>query len=129
MIKTLVEGTYFLNKDEPAFLLREENLLAPDFHNYHRYQLITVIRNDEPVVCKIDLGLSEKFKADLFNILGGGRHPNGKYWAEETVGRLQDMADYMRNVSIDYGDIKLPKLIDSYANLCEERRKRRKYGN
>ncbi len=129
LIKTLTEGTFFLLKDEKALSLAEVNLMTPDYSGIHRYQVIVVIRDDRPVQCKIDLGLAKKFKADQFRLVGGGKDDSGKYWAEETVASLQNMADYMRNVPIDYGDIKLPKLLDSYANLCEERRKRRKYGN
>ena len=93
---TIIPGTNHIDKDEPCWGLYEINLKTPDQHDRHRYQVIWVIRNDKPAEFRIDLGNVDKFKnADQF-IIPGGIQDNGKLYIEETVGRLQDMANKMR---------------------------------
>ena len=68
---SLEATTIAIRLDEPALSLWEGNLLTPDFREWHRYQIIRVIRRDRPANCKVDLGAREKFTANGFYIPGG----------------------------------------------------------
>lgn len=93
----LETATLTVRLDEPAFLLQELNLPAPDFKSKRRYQIIKVVRQDKLVEWRRDLGLAGGFAARQFNILGGyvdEQTGRGQTW--ETVGSLMEMADQMR---------------------------------
>ncbi len=56
-----------------------------------------VIRQDKPAEYRIDLGLASKFKGvDQLRIPGGVIDETGQIFIEETVGRLKDIANKMR---------------------------------
>lgn len=99
----LVGGTTYILADEPCLNLAEVNLIAPKNDgtsdtDWYRFQIILVVRDDKPTEYRERLGLAKDFKASGINIIGGGRDGiTGKLWSEETVGRLRDMAEEMRN--------------------------------
>lgn len=92
----LLYGTHWVSEDEPCLGLYEMNLQSPGSRGFHRYQVVYVMRGDEPAEYRRDLGLSKDIKADEFRLLGGDRDPNGKFWIEETVGRLRQIADLLK---------------------------------
>ena len=102
---TLESVTVTVRLDEPAFSLREENRLSPDFKSMRRYQVIRVVRGDRLVSWIRDLGEASEFDALQFAIPGGtvdeetgiGRHFDEGYADKiHTVGKLMEMADKMR---------------------------------
>ena len=54
--QTLEIVTTAVNRDEPAFSLREINESTPDFKERHRYQIIRVVRGDSLATYRRDLG-------------------------------------------------------------------------
>ena len=94
----LVLGATDISDDDPCLGLYELNFKSPDQRSRHRYQIIMVIRNgDKPAEYRIDLGLASKFKGvDQFRIPGGVIDETGQIFIEETVGRLKDIANKMR---------------------------------
>ncbi len=95
----LLYGTTWIGEDEPCMGLFEINLQSPGSRGFHRYQILKVIRNDEVVEYREDMGLAKKWKGkDQLRILGGVKE-NGKFYIEETVGRLRLMADQLRGNS------------------------------
>jgi len=112
-------GTTFVTDDEPCLNLKEVNQRTPDSKGIHRYQVITVIRQDRPVEYRLDLGPAKKFKAHEFNIPGGAvNETTGKIYVEETIGRLRDLADHLRSEPprISQGH----NLLTGYANHLEK---------
>jgi len=92
----LLHGTTYVTEDEPCLGLYEMNLQSPGSRGFHRYQIIQVIRNDEVVEHRWDMGLAKKFKGkDQLRILGGAK-VDGKIYIEETVGTLRDIANHLR---------------------------------
>ena len=91
----LLYGTSFVTEDEPCFNLSEVNLVAPDYSGWHRYQIIVVMRGGNLTEYRWDMGLSENFRADQLNVIGGVID-KGKIYIEETVGSLREHADQMR---------------------------------
>ncbi len=91
----LLYGTTFIEESEPCMGLYEINLMAPDNKAFHRYQIINVMREDRPAEYREDMGLAKNCKADQLRILGGVTI-EGKFYIEETVGRLRLMADQLR---------------------------------
>jgi len=92
----LVEGTFAIRPNEPAWSLREANLPTPDFHGRHRYQIVSVVRNDKLVEWRGDLGPEENFAARQFQILGGYVDERGRGHVFHSVAELQEMAAEMR---------------------------------
>lgn len=94
----IYKGTHYVDPDEPCLGLYELNFKSPDQRSRHRYQIIVVMRGDEPAEYRKDLGLAEKWQGvDQFRIPGGVYDPtDGKFYIEETVGRLMDFAEKMR---------------------------------
>ena len=90
----LFYGTNFVLENEPCLGLAELSL--PALEGSHRYQVITVIRDDKEVEFRQDLGLSEKFKVDQFIIPGGVREGKGGVIVH-TVGELRNIADQLRD--------------------------------
>lgn len=72
------------------------NLKAPDHKSRRRYQLITVVRDDKPAEFKLDMGLSRKYKADQFQILGGA-WIGQRFEIMHTVAEMRGMAESIRN--------------------------------
>ena len=71
---------------------------SPGAKGFHRYQIITVVRNDELVEWHHDMGPATKFKGiDQFRIPGGVRDERTRrIYIEHTVGELQDIANQLR---------------------------------
>ena len=86
-------ATELININEPAFRLREMNLQTPDGLGWHRYQIISVVRDDRLAEYQEDLGPRADFLADEFEIPGGIWDPiTGKGEILHTVGELQAYA-------------------------------------
>lgn len=124
----LLIGTNTVFTNEPCYLLVESNEVAPDYKGWHRYQTLTVIRNDRKVEFRRSLGPVEQFKVPVFQIIGGATdYDNGRIYIEETVGSLIEMANYIRE-----GPFTQPEppptrdLIGAYYDQPEIRRKARK---
>ena len=91
----IYRGTHYIREDEPCLNLAEVNLLAPDGKGRFRYEIIVVIRDDEPAEYRRKMGKASDFTASEVNIIGGVIDGN-KIYAEETVGSLRDIAFTLR---------------------------------
>lgn len=124
----LLFGTHYVQPDEPCFSLHEVNEPRPDSKGVHRYQTIVVMRGDQRVYYKRDLGPASAFTAIEFYIPGGVRHPEtGRIEIWETVGRLMWIADDER--AGVYGRPDPPQgidLIGGYYDSFDKRARRRK---
>lgn len=93
----ILYGTIWIWEDEPCLGLYELNLQSPGSRGFHRYQIIRVIRDDKEAEYREDLGLASNWVGtDQFRIPGGA-YENGKFYIEETVGSLRDIANYLRS--------------------------------
>jgi len=118
----IIIGTNTVTMDEPCYGLHEVHKQSPGSRGFHRYQCIQVIRNDQVVELIIDMGDARDFKADnQFFLPGGYQQKNGKYLIAETVGRLRDIADYLRNRPAL--ELKMPthNLMEGYYEHCRRR--------
>ena len=108
----IIVGATSLSPDEPCFGLCEMNLQAPDNKGFRRYQIIYVVRNDRVAEFRRDLGPAGDFKADQFRIPGGIIDPvTKKIYTEETVGRLTEIAEQLRERVTDWKGITEQDLI------------------
>jgi hypothetical protein len=101
-------GTHYVSEDEACLGLCEVNLLGPGGKGRFRYEIITVIRDDEPAEYRKKLGRAKDFKADQINIIGGVID-NNKIYAEETVGSLRTYAHILREKPT-FNKAELPEL-------------------
>ena len=98
-------GTHYVREDEPCLSLTEVNLLGPGGKGRFRYEILIVMRDDEPTEYRKKLGKAKDFKADQINIIGGVKDKN-KYYIEETVGSLRELAWILREYpSFDKNDL------------------------
>lgn len=93
----VILATNAVTMDEPCLLLTEQNLQGPGSRGWRRYQIILVMRGDNPAEFRRDLGTAEAFAVQQFRIPGGARDEvSGRFYVEHTVGELVDIADYIR---------------------------------
>lgn len=125
-MKGLIVATNAVRMDEPAWSLSELNLPTPDSRGVHRYQIIKVLRGEPPPVeFRRDLGNAKKFKGREIVFIGGGVDPEtGRYWSEETVGSLYDMAERWRAGYHEQPEMPRPAdLIGMYHDQPDKRRR------
>lgn len=79
--------TLAIHQDEKCAVLRELNLVRPPTFQWHRWQIVTVIRNDQLAEWWDDLGLAENFTAPEIEIPSLGEH---------SVAELRDIAEGYR---------------------------------
>jgi len=126
----LTIGTHFVSMDEPCLGVAELHLQSPGNKGFHRYQIITVMRNDKAVEMRRDLGSVKKFKkAHQIRIPGGAKdEKTGKFYIEHTVGELVEMAEQLRNNPFPVEE--LPSigdgLIQGYYDTMEQKRNKAK---
>jgi len=92
----ILYGTTYIEEDEPCILLVEMHLQSPDSRGFHRYQIIHVMRHGKPAEYREDMGLAKNFKGVDQLRIPGGVEEGGRYEVVETVGRLRDIANYLR---------------------------------
>lgn len=80
--------TVAVRRDELAMSLREINMVRPPKYQRHRWQVITVNRDDRLSECWIDLGPASQFRGVEFEI--------PSLW-EHSVAELIYIADSKRN--------------------------------
>jgi len=97
----ILYGTTWVGEDEPCIALSETHMQAPDNSGFHRFQIIRVLRNEQIVEYREDLGDAKKFKGvDQLFLPGGAKdETTGRFYIEETVGRLREIAHYLRQHS------------------------------
>lgn len=130
----IIIGTNAVGLDEPCWGLHEFNERTPDSRGIHRYQVFKVLRDGKLVEFRRDLGPAEKFKITQEIVAPGGiplafdahgRMTRGE--AVETVGRLIDAADDVREGPASVHEKPVPyDLIGAYRTLPDKRKKRRK---
>lgn len=87
-----------VSKDEPCYFLQEELRQPPSSRGFHRYQLLTVVRDDNLVRARIDMGPAGMIMAKPLQILGGFTDPRtGHIEICHTVAELQEMAEMERH--------------------------------
>lgn len=97
----MILGTTYVSGDEKAMGLYEMNEQSPKSSGFHRYQIIHVIRNDEVVEYREDMGLAKNFKANQMRI------PS---YMEHTVDELKEIANQRRGVNLfEKGELVLGK--------------------
>ena len=125
----LIAATNAAGSDEACWSLTELNEPTPDSKGVHRIQTIKVMRGSPPPVeMRRDLGPADQFKGSEVVFIGGGYEPDtGRYWCEETVGRMVEMAERWRGGY--YQEPELPKptdLIGLYFDQPDKDRRKRK---
>ena len=113
-----------IDKDEKCFLLRETIRKTPDSKAFHRYQVITVMRNDEFYDHWHDMGDASLYQCeDLFDFA----------IFEKTVGQCIEDANDQRNMSMCISKFRStdPKeeLVKKFINNIEIKRKRKLHKN
>ncbi len=101
----LLYGTTWIQEDEPCLGLFEMNLQSPGNKGFHRYQIIYVMRGDEPTQYREDLGKDTDWHGAEQLRIPGGAMENGKYYVEHTVGELRQIAEELRSSPIDVKDL------------------------
>ena len=114
----IVGTTQWLEADEPALALLEENRMTEDLRSDHRWQIIFVNRGKRMLEFPRDLGPIEKFKeVESFLLFSGG---------EDSVASLMDMADAERESKVLAGMLRIKAesstLIEDAAQLLEQKR-------
>ncbi len=97
-MSNILYGTIYITEDEPCMGLFELNLQSPGSKGVRRYQIIQVMRDDKPAEYREDMGLAADCKADQLRILGGVMI-DGRFYIEETVGRLRQIANQLRGAN------------------------------
>ena len=109
-------ATNVIHPDEKAYILGERNLIRPPLHEWRRYQVIVVNRDDQLAEWWDDLGPAEDFTAPGLDVLSEWEH---------TVAELQDIAERQR-LGEDYWQKRLVELegestlIPDFLNYKEE---------
>ena len=111
--------TLFISPDEKAMSLREQNLVRPPTHQWHRFQIVTVDRGDELAEWWRDLGPSTAFTAPGCEIPSLWEHTVGELWDIAEHHRLQD--DYWQKFSEEKASEST--LIGDFLEQYEERSK------
>ena len=84
--------------DEPCLRLSELYQLDENNSNLRRYQMIYVIRYDQPAKHMLDMGPYESFTAPEFHLPGAVKDDQtGRVTIVHTVGELQDVANALRD--------------------------------
>ena len=91
MIKPVTEA---IHENEKAWSLREQNMVRPPTHQVHRWQIITVVRNDKLAEWWNDLGPAAEFRAPGIEIPALFEHSVAELRDIATEYRLGD--DYWR---------------------------------
>ena len=111
--------TIAINEDEKAWALREVNLVRPPTFQWHRWQIVTVVRNDQLTEWWKDLGPMRSFTAPQVEIPG---------LLEHSVAEIRDIAEQYR-LGDDYWSKRSAELaqestiIPDILNQLEERQK------
>lgn len=127
--------TDWLSMDEPAFMLLERELPAPDFKSTRRYQFIHVWRGDGPAQHREDMGLASTFLATELQVPAGWVERSGpmrQLKTVETVGSLKDAADQARRITRQdmleaLGRGPDERLIEKYLEEMDYRNERRRH--
>ena len=101
----ILYGTTWISEDEPCLGLFEIHLQSPGNRGFHRYQIIYVMRGDMPAEYREDMGTEVSWLGAEQIRIPGGAMENGKYYVEETVGSLRQMAAQLRATKVDVKDL------------------------
>jgi hypothetical protein len=86
-----------VSPDEPCLRLSELYQLDDANSNLRRYQMIYVIRYDQPAKYRHDMGPYESFTSPEFHLPGAVKdEQTGRVTIVHTVGELQDVANALR---------------------------------
>ena len=87
-----------VSPDEPCLRLSELYQLDENNSNLRRYQMIYVIRYDQPAKHMLDMGPYESFTAPEFHLPGAVKDDQpDRVTIVHTVGELQDVANALRD--------------------------------
>ncbi len=96
-MNSLTTATLTIHENEPCFELAEINRTVPKAGaGVHRFQRITVIRNDERVTWEKDMGKASGFKTEQFIFPGAVNRGDGHYDILHSVSQLRGYADEYR---------------------------------
>jgi len=124
---TLLVGTLSIRKDEPAWSLEELNLPPADFGPPRRYQIVKVVRDDQLVEHRTDMGPVSAFgTTKQLNIIGGTVDERGHGHVWETVASLLDYADNLRGKQFDWDEIPAMSAQDYLTSYEEEKDKQQR---
>lgn len=107
----IIVGTNLVSLDEPCYMLIEVDEVSPITHQWHRFRIFKLVRNDEVVEFRQDMG--PRVDTEGFVIIGGWTE-HGKLYIEETVGRLLEMADDYRAKLHEGKQIEPRDLVEGY---------------
>ena len=117
-----------VSPDEPCFMLIEEHQQSPGAKGFHRYQIVTVVRNAQLIEWRCDMGPATNFLGiDQFRIPGGVRDERTRrLYIEHTVGELQDIANTLRQRPQMHTMIPRTDLVAEAIKQAERRQQRLK---
>lgn len=118
-MSNMILATDKVNEDEPCVSLKEVIEPSP-LGGRHRYQIIRVLRGQNIVEFRKDMGKAENFKHGAFIIPGAGDDnvPVHK------VGELVEIADRVRSEKPRQPQTQRPSLLAGYYYAQEAKRKR-----
>ena len=91
----MIAGTDFVLNNEPCVNLSERDLMGPE-GQWHRYEILLIIRNWMPYEYRRDMGLALKWKGiDPIRVMGGVLDGD-ILEAYETVDSMREIALEMR---------------------------------
>ena len=125
--KSLVSAEEFrerLRGNEPCFELAEVNIVTTiPGAGLRRVQVVRVIRNDEVVTFRKDMGPAENFKTEEFAIPGAIEVGNGRYDVLETVERMVATAEEFRATQDRPSERQEPiNFVEEFQAMAEGRR-------
>ena len=112
--------TDYVSMDEPCVMLFEFNQPAADSQSVRRWRHIWVIRNDAGAEYREDLGPASDY-GDAF-VLPGGEPDYGIDGIVETVGRLIDCANDIKEHPFDSEGVVRTDLEGAYHDVMDQRR-------
>ena len=119
--------TDLVHPDEPAMSLREINLVRAPTHQWHRYQIVTVIRNDTLAEWWKDLG--PKTDVHEFEIPSLFEHTVGELWEMALEVRCGPNTGFeQRRLELAGESTLIRDFIDQYEEKCQIIHNRSQYG-
>lgn len=92
----MIAGTDYVLPNEPCVNLAQRDLMGPE-GQWHRYEILLIIRNHMPYEFRKDLGLSTNWKGfDPIRVMGGVLDGN-ILEACETVDSIREIANQIRD--------------------------------
>lgn len=121
-------ATTVISPDERAWALREVNLVRPPTHQWHRWQVVTVVRDDALAEWWRDLGPKALYSRPEVEIPSLGEHTVGELWDMAAHYRLQDDYWMKRTQELTEGCTLIHDFLEQKAEMRKVMRNQSVYG-